>query len=138
MNRRPLPLAWRFRQQRQQGEDQTMRSAWMIAFLLPSLPLAASAQSGQTQLPGEQLFRQHGSLCHLKPSVVNNAFGPTLSKETVEGKEAAVKEFIAAGTPRMPGFQYTLEPTQVDAVIAYLKTMPAAAGQTAAAPAARP
>ena len=115
-----------------------MRRAWMIAFLLAGLPAAASAQSGDTQLPGEQLFRQHCSVCHLKPSIVNNTFGPTLSQATVDGKEAAVKEFVAKGTQRMPGFQYTLQPTQVDAVIAYLKTVAAPAAQPAAAPAARP
>jgi len=115
-----------------------MRSAWIFPLLLASLPVAASAQSGDMQLPGERLFRQHCSVCHLKPSIVNNTFGPTLSKEVVEGKEAAVKEFIAKGTPRMPGFQYTLQPTQIDAVLAYLKTVPAPAAQPAAAPAARP
>jgi mono/diheme cytochrome c family protein len=112
-----------------------MRSAWLYLFLLAGLPVAASAQTGDPQLPGERLFRQHCSVCHLKPSIVNNSFGPTLSKETVEGKEAAVKEFIAKGTPRMPGFQYTLQPTQVDAVIAYLKTVATPAAQPAAAPA---
>jgi mono/diheme cytochrome c family protein len=114
-----------------------MRGAWILSFLLVGLPAAAHAQSADSQLAGERLFRQHCSVCHLKPSIVNNAFGPALSKESVEGKEAALKEFIAKGTPRMPGFQYTLKPTQVDAVLAYLKTVPAPAAQPAAG-AARP
>src|SRR3954468_5145167 len=99
-----------------------MRSAWMLALLLAGLTTAAWAQSGDTQFAGERLFRQHCAVCHLKPSIVNNAFGPALSKEVVEGKEAAVKEFIAKGTQRMPGFQYTLQPVQLDAVVSYLKT----------------
>ena len=114
-----------------------MRSAWMIPLLLAGLPAAALAQSGDTQFAGERLFRQHCSVCHLKPSIVSKQFGPTLSKDTVEGKETAVKEFIGKGTQRMPGFQYTLAAPQLDAVVAYLKTVPAPpAAQPAAAPAA--
>ena len=114
-----------------------MRGAWILSFLLVGLPAGAHAQSTDSPLTGERLFRQHCSVCHLKPSIVNDGFGPALSKDTVEGKEAALKEFIAKGTPRMPGFQYTLQPTQLDAVLTYLKTVPAPAAQPAA-PAARP
>ena len=112
------------------------RAALLFAFLLAGLPVAAMAQDSP-QLTGERLFRQHCSVCHLKPSIVNNAFGPALSKAIVDGKEAAVKEFIAKGTQRMPGFQYTLASTQVDAVIAYLKTVPEPAAQPAAPAGAR-
>ena len=116
-----------------------MRRIWVIPFLLAGVPAAALAQSADPRT-GEQVFRQHCGVCHLKPSIVNNGFGPALSKQTVEDKEEAVKEFIAKGTQRMPGFQYTLQPTQVDAVVTYLKTVPAPAAQPAAAaprPAAR-
>jgi mono/diheme cytochrome c family protein len=112
-------------------------SAWILPLLVGSVPLAAMAQqSGDAARNGEQIFRQHCSVCHLKPSIVNNSFGPTLSKDTVEGKETAIKEFVAKGTPRMPGFQYTLQPNQVDLVLAYLKTVPAPAAtdKPAAAP----
>ena len=120
---------------KQAWEGPEMRSLWTIAILLAGLPAAAQAQTGDSTLTGERLFRQHCSVCHLKPSIVNNAFGPALYKDVVDGKEAAVKEFIAKGTPRMPGFQYTLQPAQLDAVLTYLKTVPAPAAQPAAAPA---
>ena len=115
-----------------------MRSVWVLSFLLAGLPAAAWAQSADTTQTGERLFRQHCGVCHLKPSIVNNGFGPALSKDNVDGKEAAVKEFIAKGTQRMPGFQYTLQPTQVDAVVTYLKTVPAPAAAQPAAAAPRP
>jgi mono/diheme cytochrome c family protein len=49
-----------------------------------------------------------------------------------------MREFIQTGTDRMPGFRYSLQPKQIDAVIQYLKTQspPADAGQPAK-PAAR-
>ena len=114
-----------------------MRSLWVIPFLLAGMP-AAWAQSADSPQTGERLFRQHCGVCHLKPSIVNNGFGPALSQQTVEGTEAAVKEFIAKGTQRMPGFQYTLQPAQLDAVVTYLETVPAPAAQPAAAAPARP
>ena len=116
------------------------RAVWTLSLLAASLPLAALAQSSDAQRKGEQLFRQHCSVCHLKPSIVSNTFGPTLSQATVDGKETAIKEFVAKGTQRMPGFQYTLAPGEVDQVLAYLKTVPAPASAPAAAakPAAAP
>jgi len=42
---------------------------------------------------------------------------------------------IANGTPRMPGFRYDLKPAEIDAIIAYIKTIPApAAAPTAGKP----
>ena len=35
-----------------------------------------------------------------------------------------MREVISNGTPRMPGFKYHFEPTQIDAIVAYLKTIP--------------
>jgi mono/diheme cytochrome c family protein len=36
-----------------------------------------------------------------------------------------MREVISNGTPRMPGFKYHFEPTQIEAIVAYLKTIPA-------------
>jgi mono/diheme cytochrome c family protein len=102
----------------------TRRSAWILSALLVTLPMTAAAQQAGETTTGERLFKQYCSVCHLKPTILANQFGPVLSKDTVEGKEMALKEFIAKGTQRMPGFQYTLEPRQVDSVLAYLKTVP--------------
>jgi mono/diheme cytochrome c family protein len=36
-----------------------------------------------------------------------------------------MREFISNGTARMPGFKLQFEPTQINAIVAYLKTVPA-------------
>ena len=33
-------------------------------------------------------------------------------------------EVISNGTPRMPGFKYHFEPAQIEAIVAYLRTIP--------------
>jgi mono/diheme cytochrome c family protein len=38
-----------------------------------------------------------------------------------------MREVIGNGTPRMPGFKHHFEPPQIDAIVAYLKTIPAPA-----------
>jgi mono/diheme cytochrome c family protein len=60
----------------------------------------------------------------LKPSPIAETYGPTLSRETVQGQEGDVRDLIRAGSERMPGFRYSLEPAQIDAIIAYLATVP--------------
>ncbi len=78
---------------------------------------------------GEGLFLQRCSLCHLprklkfgSPPVV----GPILSgqfKDASPDQLKVLRGFIMKGGPDMPGFQYGLEPKQVDDLIAYLKTL---------------
>jgi mono/diheme cytochrome c family protein len=34
-------------------------------------------------------------------------------------------DFIANGTSRMPGFKYSFKPAEIDAIVAFLKTVPA-------------
>ncbi len=36
-----------------------------------------------------------------------------------------MRQVISDGTPRMPGFKHHFQPTQIDAIVAYLKTIPA-------------
>ena len=78
---------------------------------------------------GEGLFLQRCSLCHLprklkfgSPAVV----GPSLSgqfKTATPEEMKTLKGFILKGGPDMPGFQYGLDPKDVDDLIAYLKTL---------------
>jgi mono/diheme cytochrome c family protein len=35
-----------------------------------------------------------------------------------------LREVIGNGTPRMPGFKVMLQPGQIDAIVAYLRTVP--------------
>lgn len=101
----------------------------LLLILAPMLSLQAQTASANRSdrdavLEGKGMFQQRCSVCHL-PLVVDDArtYGPTLSAETVTGKEAIIREFIRRGTPRMPGFQYGLEPNEIDSIIAYLKTV---------------
>jgi mono/diheme cytochrome c family protein len=78
---------------------------------------------------GEGLFLQRCSLCHLprklkfgSPPVI----GPSLSGQFKDAGPVQMKilrNFILKGGPDMPGFQYGLEPKEVDDLIAYLKTL---------------
>jgi len=91
-----------------------------------ALPPGASAQSGlnDQQRLGQTLFTQSCGVCHLKPQIIANTFGPTLSKESAGGSEDVMRATITNGTPRMPGFKLLFEPAQIDAIVAYLKTVP--------------
>ena len=78
---------------------------------------------------GESVFSQRCSLCHLprklkfgSPPVV----GPDLTglfKEASPDKLKLLTGSILKGGPDMPGFQYGLEPKEIDDLIAYLKTL---------------
>jgi len=101
-----------------------------VLLLLLVLPAGASAQNAQNALNeqqrlGQTLFTQSCGVCHLKPQITANTFGPTLSKESAGGSEDVMRATITNGTPRMPGFKHTFEPAQIDAIVAYLKTVPA-------------
>jgi mono/diheme cytochrome c family protein len=49
-----------------------------------------------------------------------------------------MRNVILEGTTRMPAFKYYLQGDQVDAIIAYVRTIPAPAAAAAEAPAAAP
>jgi len=83
----------------------------------------ASASSGK-ELVGMQLFNQHCRVCHTKPLLTAVQYGPVLSQNSLGGDAQALHDFIANGAPRMPGFKYSFDPAQIDAVVAYLKTVP--------------
>ena len=99
----------------------------VIVLLLFALPAGASAQGAlnDQQHLGQTLFTQSCGVCHLKPQITANTYGPTLSKESAGGSEDVMRETITNGTPRMPGFKLLFEPAQINAIVAYLKTVPA-------------
>ena len=74
---------------------------------------------------GQRLFYQSCVVCHTKPQITSGQYGPVLSKDTLNGQEDALRAFIGNGTTRMPGFKFQFEPTQINAIVAYLKTVPA-------------
>ena len=109
--------------------------AWTIAFVLLAAafdprPAAAQSLNAQQKL-GRQLFSQSCLECHAKPQLGSVTYGPALSKDAGNGDPAVMKGVIRDGTPRMPAFKYQFTAKQIDAIVAYLATVPtpvAAAG----------
>jgi mono/diheme cytochrome c family protein len=110
----------------------TLYSSGPEFLLAQNAPVAAPstpAKLTEQETRGENLFRQRCSLCHLprklkfgSPAVI----GPDLAglfKEAGPDKMKLLKGSILKGSPNMPGFQYGLEPKEVDDLIAYLKTL---------------
>ncbi|HEY6259381.1 MAG TPA: cytochrome c [Xanthobacteraceae bacterium] len=103
-----------------------------IALILSALSQGALAQPAAPPAPlddsqklGQRLFYQSCVVCHTKPQITSGQYGPVLSKETLGGQEEVLRAFISNGTTRMPGFKFQFEPIQINAIVAYLKTLPA-------------
>lgn len=94
----------------------------------PAAPRPNSQTLSAEQRRGEGLFLQRCSICHLprklkfgSPPVI----GPSLSgqfKDATPEQMKTLRGFILKGGPDMPGFQYGLDPKEIDDLIAYLKT----------------
>ena len=107
-------------------------SVAMLLLALAPQDISAEQSSGaQTlddrQLLGMRLFNQSCRVCHTKPQLTSPLYGPELSQNSLGGQEAVMREVISNGTPRMPGFKYHFQPAEIEAIAAYLKTIPAAA-----------
>jgi mono/diheme cytochrome c family protein len=117
------------------------RSAWVVLLVAVSQGLLAQSLSAQPALNdaqqlGMRLYNQSCVVCHAKPQITSGQYGPTLSKDSAGGRDDVMRDVIANGTPRMPGFKYQFESPQIDAIVAYLKTVPTPP-PAAPAPAAR-
>ena len=97
--------------------------AWPVALALVTTPAWAQGLN-DTQRQGQHLFNQSCRVCHAKPQLSSTQYGPALSKDSASGNAKAMHEVIANGTPRMPGFKYHFKPEQIDAIVAYLMTVP--------------
>jgi mono/diheme cytochrome c family protein len=111
------------------------RSLLLLSVLLAMSHAAAAQDVEQQHRLGLRLFNQSCRVCHTKPQVVSPQYAPVLSMNTLGGKADVMREVISNGTPRMPGFRYDLKPAEIDAVVAYIKSIPAPAEKPAAAPA---
>jgi mono/diheme cytochrome c family protein len=118
---------------------------WLVApMLAAALATSAGGPGAQPagndrplddkQTLGMRLFNQSCRVCHTKPQMTSPLYGPQLSQSSAGGSEEVMRDVISNGTPRMPGFKYHFEPAQIEAIVAYLKTLPAAAQQPAATP----
>ena len=99
-------------------------------------PNAPSFRPGQTlneqQKRGEYLFLQRCQICHQAKYKKSAAASEVpvfyrsiagILKDATPARETLVLEQIQRGSMNMPGFRYTLQPQEIDDVIAYLKTL---------------
>ena len=118
---------------------------WLLLAGGMTFPILLAAQSTQSsssasapalneqQNAGKGLFLQNCALCHLpekanpkNTSEEGKTVGPSLKglfRKENPPREEVIREFIRRGTQKMPGFQYGLEPKEIDNIIAYLKTL---------------
>jgi mono/diheme cytochrome c family protein len=105
------------------------RCARLLLLLLVSAPLARAQAPGgapaldDNQLLGMRLFNQSCRVCHVKPQMTSPQYAPALSKDSLGGQEGALRAFITNGSPRMPGFKNHFRPAEIDAIVAYIKTL---------------
>src|SRR4029077_959965 len=108
------------------GNGMKNRVSTLLVVLAAAAPAAHAQQSAlnETQLLGRQVFAQSCGICHLQPSLGVKTYGPLLNKATAAGNDEVVRAFIANGTDRMPAFKYYLKPAEIDAIVAYVRTVP--------------
>ena len=102
-------------------------AAWVATCIAGAIaqPAPSERSLDEKQLLGMRLFNQSCRVCHTRPQMTSPLYGPELSQSSAGGNEQVMRELIANGTPRMPGFKYHFEPAQIEAIVAYLKTIPA-------------
>ena len=119
------------------------RMTLAILFLLiagSQFAFAQQARDGVTdqQRRGRQMLSQSCGVCHLPPARNAGTYGPLLHKGSTKGDNAVMRQVILEGTPRMPAFKYFLQPSDVDAIIAFVRTVPVPATAPAASRPAAP
>ncbi len=95
-------------------------------------PFKPNPSLSEQEKQGQYLFFQRCSLCHVaqytKTSSVSDLPPVFVSldglfKDADPSTEKTARTFILNGTQRMPGFRYGLKTEEIDALIAYLKTL---------------
>ena len=86
-----------------------------------------------TELRGRGIWIQRCAYCHDGVGTSNyNTYGPWLDSALVATRgDDAVRAKILRGSSTMPGFQHGLNATQVDQVIAFMKTISPSGAPTA-------
>ena len=98
------------------------RVGWIFLFALFAGPVFPQSLN-EHQLHGMRLFNQSCRVCHTKPQMTSPQYAPVLSRVSLGGNDGALRAFIANGSARMPGFKYHFKPDEIDALVAYLKTL---------------
>jgi mono/diheme cytochrome c family protein len=117
-------------------QGQASPSSSDLPLTIPAAPartLSAPPPLNAQQLAGKGLFLQNCAICHLpdrnNPKNTDDpgtTVGPVLNglfRRNPAPREEVIRVFIQRGTQKMPGFQYGLQPAEIDSVIAYLKTL---------------
>jgi mono/diheme cytochrome c family protein len=107
------------------------RLRWVFVIFLGVFPLTARAQQANTEKPlndvqklGQRVFQQRCGICHAPARAGFQMYGTALYKDLVNGNEDAIKEMIRSGSGKMPGFKLGLQPSEIDAIVEYLRTVP--------------
>ena len=114
-------------------------SSFLVLAVVFPLSLTAEAQQASSaalndqETKGKTLYNQNCRLCHTpemekaKDPTPGKSVGPSLVgvfRPPRSRPEVVVKTFVQQGVPdKMPGFRYGLKPEEIDAIIAYLKTL---------------
>ena len=85
----------------------------------------AASELNAKQMHGRQVFAQSCGVCHLQPSLGVKTYGPMLNQTSAASNDAVMRVIINNGSDRMPAFKYYLKPAEIDAIVAYLRTVPA-------------
>jgi mono/diheme cytochrome c family protein len=101
-----------------------MRAVFAVAVTLLAQSALAQEYLNERQLLGMRLFNQSCRVCHTKPQLTSVRYGPELTRVSLGGNDAALAAFIANGSAKMPGFRYHFKPAEIDAIVAYIKTIP--------------
>lgn len=104
----------------------------VLVLVIALIPLGVAAQdragrSASSDDPvalGRRLFQQNCSVCHTQPTLTNPMYGPVLYRDIVNGNEELMRNYIARGSAKMPGFRYDLKASDIDAIVQYLQTVP--------------
>jgi mono/diheme cytochrome c family protein len=102
-------------------------NAQQTAAPTPTIPMASRGAVGNLndqQTLGLRLFNQSCQVCHTQATLNSALWGPPLSQGSLAGDAAAMHDKIANGSDLMPGWKYKYDSTQIDAIVAYVKTMP--------------
>ncbi len=96
-----------------------------IAFAPIGSAQVTGAALDDNQRTGQETFARSCGVCHLQPAMGATRYGPALNKATLAGSDEAMRVFVQNGAEHMPAFKYYLKPAEIDAVIAYVRTVAA-------------
>src|SRR5207245_11722658 len=116
----------RWKPERRRGNRMKHGVSTLLFALAAVAPAAHAQQSAlnETQQLGRQVFAQSCGIGHLQPSLGVQPYGPVLSTAAPGGNDEVMRAFLLNGTDRMPASNEYLKPAEIDAIIAYVRTVP--------------